>query len=568
MVDSITNKDLRELKPRIVVMGVGGAGGNALNNMVAGGLMGVEFIAANTDAQALLTSKAEKVIQIGIQLTEGLGAGSRAEIGAAAAEEAADEIRSVLDGAHMVFVTAGMGGGTGSGAAPVISRIARELGILTVGVVTKPFQFEGLTRMNTAEKAITRLRENVDTLIVIPNQNLFRITNEQTTFSDAFAMADKVLHSGIACITDLMVKEGLINLDFADVKIVMSNMGKSMMGSGIASGENRGREAAEIAITNPLLDDVTLDGAKGVLISIIGGKDLTLFEVEQAAETIRKVVDADANIIVGATFDEERKGDVLVSVLATGLGGQVGSALQPKIGTAHNVIARDVVIPAETDQPEPVVFDEISAADEKTVQKLESDNVAVTQDDALLLDMGNESDSHKSNTVDQEWVSDEDVTIQPINHTQKSQGQGTTVAEKLQNNDGVKAQPEPLFVPLPVADPAVSRGIIPGIDEFSPIAQKALKAQKEDGKQPETEGNNLFARLSSLGKKLSGSGGNMAAETEVFEKVEPKIILNQDSLGVPTGNGLGEDEDMVVGMKMTAEEEMEIPSFFKRKKTG
>ena len=311
--------DIREMKPRITVFGVGGAGGNAVNNMITAGLQGVDFVVANTDAQALTMSKAERIIQMGAQVTEGLGAGSQPEVGRAAAEEVIDEIRDHLSGAHMVFVTAGMGGGTGTGAAPVIAKVARELGILTVGVVTKPFHFEGQRRMRFAEAGIAELQKVVDTLLIIPNQNLFRVANEKTTFADAFAMADQVLYSGVACITDLMVKEGLINLDFADVRAVMREMGKAMMGTGEASGEKRALTAAEAAIANPLIDDASMKGARGLLISITGGKDLTLYEVDEAATRIREEVDQDANIIVGATFDESLEGIIRVSVVATGI---------------------------------------------------------------------------------------------------------------------------------------------------------------------------------------------------------------------------------------------------------
>ncbi|MFD1702130.1 cell division protein FtsZ [Methylopila henanensis] len=325
--------DIRELKPRITVFGVGGAGGNAVNNMIEAGLVGVDFVVANTDAQALTLSKAERIIQMGVQVTEGLGAGSQPEVGRAAAEEVIDEIRDHLSGAHMAFITAGMGGGTGTGSAPVVARAAREAGILTVGVVTKPFHFEGMRRMKVAEAGIEELQKAVDTLIVIPNQNLFRVANERTTFADAFAMADQVLYSGVACITDLMVKEGLINLDFADVRAIMREMGKAMMGTGEASGEKRAVQAAEAAIANPLLDDVSMKGARGLLISITGGNDLTLYEVDEAATRIREEVDSEANIILGATFDESLEGIIRVSVVATGIdhiieAGQVSAAEQ------------------------------------------------------------------------------------------------------------------------------------------------------------------------------------------------------------------------------------------------
>src|SRR6202047_985236 len=328
MTINLKMPDIRELKPRITVFGVGGAGGNAVNNMITAGLVGCDFVVANTDAQALAMSKSERIIQMGVQVTEGLGAGSQPEVGRAAAEEVIDEIRDHLTGAHMVFVTAGMGGGTGTGACPVVARVARELGILTVGVVTKPFHFEGQGRMRLAEAGIMELQKSVDTLIIIPNQNLFRVANEKTTFTDAFAMADQVLHSGVACITDLMVKEGLINLDFADVRAVMREMGKAMMGTGEASGDKRALRSAEAAIANPLIDDVSMKGARGLLISITGGKDLTLYEVDEAATRIREEVDQEANIIVGATFDEALDGIIRVSVVATGID-QVAMAAQP-----------------------------------------------------------------------------------------------------------------------------------------------------------------------------------------------------------------------------------------------
>ena len=319
MTINLKAPELRELKPRIIVCGVGGGGCNAVNNMIASGLSGVDFLVANTDAQALASARAERIIQMGLQVTEGLGAGAQPEVGRAAAEEARDEIREHLTNAHMCFVTAGMGGGTGTGAAPVIAMIAREMGILTVGVVTKPFHFEGQRRQRIAESGIGELQKCVDTLIVIPNQNLFRIATEKTTFADAFAMADQVLYSGVASVTDLMVKEGLINLDFADVRSIMRGMGKAMMGTGEATGERRAILSAEAAIANPLLDEVSMKGARGLLISITGGNDLTLYEVDEAASRIRQEVDEEANIILGATFDSSLEGVIRVSVVATGI---------------------------------------------------------------------------------------------------------------------------------------------------------------------------------------------------------------------------------------------------------
>lgn len=310
---------METLRPKITVIGVGGAGGNAVNNMIAAALEGVDFVIANTDAQALEMAQTARVVQLGSTVTRGLGAGAKPEIGRAAAEEACDDIAQYIEGSHMVFITAGMGGGTGTGAAPVIARIAKEQGILTVGVVTKPFQFEGKHRMRLADSGIDDLQHYVDTLIVIPNQNLFRIANERTTFAEAFRMADEVLHSGVRGVTDLIVKPGLVNLDFADIRAVMSEMGKAMMGTGEAEGERRAIEAAESAISNPLLDDVSLKGAKAVLINITGGPDMTLFEVDEAANRIRDEVDPDANIIFGSTFSDAMSGKMRVSVVATGI---------------------------------------------------------------------------------------------------------------------------------------------------------------------------------------------------------------------------------------------------------
>ena len=326
-----------QLKPRIVVVGVGGAGCNAVNNMIAANLEGVEFVVANTDAQSLALSASERRIQLGVNITNGLGAGARPDIGRAAAEESLDIIIDHLQGSHMAFIAAGMGGGTGTGAAPVIARAAREQGILTVGVVTKPFQFEGNNRMKSADEGIEELQHFVDTLIVIPNQNLFRVCNEHTTFADAFCMADNVLHSGVRGVTDLMVMPGLINLDFADIRTVMSEMGKAMMGTGESSGEGRSIASAESAIANPLLDDVSMRGARGVLINITGGLDMTLFEVDEAANRIREEVDADANIIFGSTFDEKMDGIMRVSIVATGIDADASAMPRsPMISLVHD----------------------------------------------------------------------------------------------------------------------------------------------------------------------------------------------------------------------------------------
>ena len=321
--------EMADLKPRITVFGIGGAGGNAVNNMIDKALDGVDFVVANTDAQALQSSKSTSKIQLGEKITEGLGAGARPGVGAAAAEESIEAIVDYLVGSHMCFITAGMGGGTGTGGAPIVAQAARELGILTVGVVTKPFQFEGLRRMRQAEDGVEALQKVVDTLIIIPNQNLFRIANEQTTFTEAFSLADDVLYQGVKGVTDLMVRPGIINLDFADIRSVMDEMGKAMMGTGEASGEDRAIQAAEKAIANPLLDEISLQGARGVLINITGGDNLTLFELDEAANRIREEVDPDANIIVGSTMDSSLAEVMRVSVVATGIDAVVGAADVP-----------------------------------------------------------------------------------------------------------------------------------------------------------------------------------------------------------------------------------------------
>ncbi len=330
-----------QLKPRITVIGVGGAGGNAVNNMIQSSMEGVDFVVANTDAQALASSRTDRRIQLGRDTTQGLGAGARPDIGRHAAEEAIEIISRELEGAHMAFITAGMGGGTGTGAAPVIARVARELGVLTVGVVTKPFHFEGVHRMRLADAGIEELAAYVDTLIVIPNQNLFRVANEKTTFADAFKMADDVLHGGVRSVTDLMTMPGMINLDFADVRTVMKEMGRAMMGTGEASGERRALDAAEAAIANPLLEETSMRGAKGVLINITGGNDITLFEVDEAANRIRDEVESDAHIIFGSCFDESLEGKIRVSVVATGIESEVGVQPRPMPARAETrVIGR------------------------------------------------------------------------------------------------------------------------------------------------------------------------------------------------------------------------------------
>ena len=453
--------ELRELKPRIMVCGVGGAGGNAVNNMIVSGLVGVDFDVANTDAQALTSSRAERIIQMGLQVTEGLGAGSKPEVGRAAAEEALEEIRDHLAGAHMVFVTAGMGGGTGTGAAPVIARVAREMGILTVGVVTKPFHFEGGRRMRLAEGGISELHKSVDTLIIIPNQNLFRVANEKTTFADAFAMADQVLYSGVACITDLMVKEGLINLDFADVRSIMSEMGKAMMGTGEATGERRAVQAAEAAIANPLLDEVSMKGARGLLISITGGNDLTLYEVDEAASRIRQEVDEEANIILGATFDSALDGVVRVSVVATGIDQATleraePASMPPRVETSS--YSRPRTMPAPIAQVALEVPATVAAAPEPIEPVMNEVEVRPVQPRAV-------------------------VYPEPV-------------AERYE---------EPIeqeFIP-PAPEPYVRQTRMPKIEELPRVAQAQLAAQRDDRSSsqpvPETRRRSLLEKLAAFG---------------------------------------------------------------------
>jgi cell division protein FtsZ len=383
--------EVDELRPRISVIGVGGAGGNAVANMIRADVQGVDFVVANTDAQALNPSSADRRIQLGLKITQGLGAGSRPEIGRAAAEESLDEINKALEGAHMCFLAAGMGGGTGTGAAPVIAKAARDKGILTVGVVTKPFAFEGARRSRSADSGIEELQQHVDTLIVIPNQNLFRLANSETTFKEAFEMADEVLQQGVRGITDLMVMPGLINLDFADVRSVMGEMGKAMMGTGEASGDNRAIEAAEKAISNPLLDGVSMKGAKGVIISITGGEDMRLMEVDEAASHIKELVDPDANIIWGSAFNNDLDGKVRVSVVATGI--EADNMVQPQPAKVFTFPSRTVSAPVApvTDSAEAEASDEeetLDLTEQVTSEQDGGEELLLDSDDILTTPVG------------------------------------------------------------------------------------------------------------------------------------------------------------------------------------
>jgi cell division protein FtsZ len=492
MTINLQMPDIRELKPHIAVFGVGGAGGNAVNNMITSGLSGCEFVVANTDAQALASSKAKRVIQLGIESTQGLGAGSHPEVGKAAAEEAIDELRDHLSGAHMAFITAGMGGGTGTGAAPVIARVSKEMGLLTVGVVTKPFQFEGQRRMRLAEQGIEELSKHVDTLIVIPNQNLFRVANEKTTFADAFSMADQVLYSGVACITDLMVKEGLINLDFADVRAVMREMGKAMMGTGEASGERRAVTAAEAAISNPLLDEVSMRGARGLLISITGGKDLTLYEVDEAATRIREEVDPDANIILGATFDQSLEGLVRVSVVATGIE-PVPTPTALSTAAERNFAARMRAI--ESGERDPV-----RPMTRETIPHITADEPVEDEQEA---------------TLQPEAVIDQ-VTFRPL-------APRPSLFQPIQQEEPRAEEPaeEPLkpFIPPQAERPErpVRSPRMPRIDEFPMPAQNEMRAHRgeagaADGSALETKRMTLLQRLANIGMGKGQSEEKAQAE--------------------------------------------------------
>jgi cell division protein FtsZ len=499
---------LTDLKPRITVIGIGGAGCNAINNMIATRLDGVEFIVANTDAQSLAMSQAERRIQLGTNLTEGLGAGARPEVGEAAAREAEEDIRAEIAGSHMVFIAAGMGGGTGTGAASIIAEIARDLGILTVGIVSKPFQFEGARRMRTAEAGIDALEKVVDTLIVIPNQNLFRIANERTTFAEAFRLADQVLYSGIACIVDLIVKEGLINLDFADVRAVMKGMGSAMMGTGEATGEDRALQAANEAIANPLLDNVSLSGAQGLLISIVGGSDLTLYEVDIAASHIRKEVAAEANIIVGATTEAGMDEKIRVSIVASGM---AGAGIMPS--TATPAVPPPQAIPPTDTNPITYAAPAVAATDQPDGDEPAQESLGRAAATASAASAA-ETRSERADTGDTAMNPDEaDDFAQALNaamaESEREQAEAGDGMGPWQSVDGVvveegfadqhgRPQPPPLpdhrnnedydmppgFDPAPPAEtrrPATPR--MPAVTDFPEIAQREYFAKMEAAQQ-------------------------------------------------------------------------------------
>jgi cell division protein FtsZ len=503
--------ELTELKPRITVIGVGGAGGNAVNNMIESQLEGVEFVVANTDAQAVGLSKAQKRIQLGVKTTQGLGAGSIPDIGRAAAEESLDEILEHVGNCHMLFVTAGMGGGTGTGAAPVIAKAAKERDILTVGVVTKPFHFEGARRMRLATAGIEELQKHVDTLLIIPNQNLFSIANERTTFHEAFAMADQVLHSGVRGITDLMVMPGLINLDFADVRTVMSEMGKAMMGTGEAEGDKRAIQAAEAAISNPLLDEQSMKGAKGVLINITGSMDMTLFEVDEAANRIRAEVDPDANIIVGSTFNQDLEGKVRVSVVATGIDIEDRDVNRPQIKINTGAIAKPWREPVSVDRPAatPVPTPVMAAPSIPAAPRAAAATAAVAP------------------------------AVNPVGD----------VHERIRKM-------------LTEGQPAAARPHLPVTDAAQPVRRPAPQRPAPRAAQEPHHGLNPFRSAQALGKH------SLEAAVDIFKSLggteerrdiaPPRAPEAAKPAGGPRGDLFDDQEDA----------DLEIPSFLRKKKTG
>ncbi len=528
--------DITELKPRITVFGVGGAGCNAVNNMIEAGLQGVEFVVANTDAQALTLSKADRMIQMGVAVTQGLGAGSQPEIGRAAAEETMDEITDHLNGAHMAFITAGMGGGTGTGAAPIVARAAREAGILTVGVVTKPFQFEGQRRMRLADAGIIELQKNVDTLIVIPNQNLFRVANDKTTFADAFAMADEVLYSGVACITDLMVKDGLINLDFADVRSVMREMGKAMMGTGEASGDKRAVEAAEKAIANPLLDDVNMRGARGLLISITGGRDMTLFEVDEAASRVREEVDSDANIIFGATFDESLEGIIRVSVVATGIEEErVQEQIAPPTAGMAELTRRLKSVGAPPAQQAPAPQQAVAQAPAQP-QRAQAADYAM---DSLEQEIASQHQQRQPQRPAKQPApaarapeparAAGEVRIGPFRPDPSlaaARQRHEIDPEEARMHEEMRAAAAAAFIPQAAERPDHMQPRMPKVEDFPPVAQRQLRAKQAParGADEERRPRGLLARIASgLGRREDAEYDEHDAHAEE----EPRVVQAQ-----------------------------------------
>ncbi|NLR96530.1 cell division protein FtsZ [Rhizobium sp. P38BS-XIX] len=574
MTIKLHKPDITELKPRITVFGVGGGGGNAVNNMITAGLQGVDFVVANTDAQALTMTKAERIIQLGVNVTEGLGAGSQPEVGRAAAEECIDEIIDHLNGTHMCFVTAGMGGGTGTGAAPVVAQAARNKGILTVGVVTKPFHFEGGRRMRLAEQGIQELQKSVDTLIVIPNQNLFRIANDKTTFADAFSMADQVLYSGVACITDLMVKEGLINLDFADVRSVMREMGRAMMGTGEASGQGRAMQAAEAAIANPLLDETSMKGAQGLLISITGGRDLTLFEVDEAATRIREEVDPDANIILGATFDESLEGIIRVSVVATGIDRAMNEAADR--GMEFRPAAKPAIRPSAAAAPVAAAAQPVHVAQAHIPQAAAPaprtvDPVAQTIR-AAEADLERELDFQLAR---QPLAQQQPVMHQPVAQEESFRPQSRIFAAAPEaqpvRQAPVQPQPAPVMQQQPIIRQAPEQVRMPKVEDFPPVVKAEMEHRAQPAAVQATEERGpmgLLKRITnSLGRREEDPAfDDMMAPAAAPAPQQRRAPSQEASLYAPRRGQLDEQGRQVPAARMASHEDdqLEIPAFLRR----
>ncbi|RDJ11153.1 cell division protein FtsZ [Rhizobium grahamii] len=571
MTIKLQKPDITELKPRITVFGVGGGGGNAVNNMISAGLQGVDFVVANTDAQALTMTKAERIIQLGANVTEGLGAGSQPEVGRAAAEECIDEIIDHLNGTHMCFVTAGMGGGTGTGAAPVVAQAARNKGILTVGVVTKPFHFEGGRRMRLAEQGIEELQKSVDTLIVIPNQNLFRIANDKTTFADAFAMADQVLYSGVACITDLMVKEGLINLDFADVRSVMREMGRAMMGTGEASGQGRAMQAAEAAIANPLLDETSMKGAQGLLISITGGRDLTLFEVDEAATRIREEVDPDANIILGATFDESLEGIIRVSVVATGIDRAINAAAGKTFQPAAKPIVRPsaavapapaAVQPAPVMQQAPKPVDTVAQAIRTAEAEMERElEIHAPRAAAPVQQPAMQETFRPQSKI---FAAPEAAPIIRPAPVQQAPVHAPVMSQPVQQP--IISQPAPVMQQPMVAQQAVR---MPKVEDFPPVVQAEIDHRSQPAApshaHEERGPMGLLKRItSSLGRREEEVAPEMTSAPAAASQ-QRRPLSPEASLYAPRRGNLDDQGRSVPQARMMQEDDqLEIPAFLRR----
>ena len=579
-------QNMQELRPRITVVGVGGAGCNAVNNMINADLEGVDFLVANTDGQALAHSKASRKIQLGSAITQGLGAGSKPEIGRAAAEESLAEVMAELADCNMVFITAGMGGGTGTGAAPVIARAARERGILTVGVITKPFEFEGQRRMKQAEDGIEELQAYVDTLIIIPNQNLFRLANERTTFADAFHMADTVLHQGVCGVTDLMIKPGLINLDFADIRAVMGEMGKAMMGTGEASGESRATQAAEAAINNPLLDDTTMKGAHAVLINITGGMDMTLFEVDEAANRIRKEVDTDATIIFGSAFDEKLEGVMRVSVVATGINAAMQSLDKPNSATAQSSAANfrpSTIVPnpvASFVPASPAVAEAPAAVDASPVAEMPLPVEATAADSEAAEPAPTAAMAETNDTSIETPDNGDQLDIDDAIANAKAEAESETGTDEAINlqDDGIVAAEAELAPPVtaeteaetaPIGDSTDTLGADADVDAgprlgFIPAQTTSLPDADSVPEAIETPAK----RPASLINKISGLWSSKPSAAEPASRKEPAIGESQ-----PTASILDLSRSDVVTSETTepakanlemSDDELDIPAFLRR----